>query len=53
MSYEQSATDTGMVTQYIDLIKDTVESKMIELVMNTILHPTYPDDTMIILQFFR
>lgn len=36
MSYEQSATDTlGMVTQYIDLIKDTVESKMIELVMNT------------------
>lgn len=36
MSYEQSTTDTlGMVTQYIDLIKDTVESKMVELVMNT------------------
>lgn len=36
MSYEQSTTDTlSMVTQYIDLIKDTVESKMVELVMNT------------------
>lgn len=36
MSYEQSTTDTlGMVTQYIDMIKNTVESKMVELVMNT------------------
>lgn len=36
MSYELSTSNTlGMITEHIDFIKDTIDSKMVELAMNT------------------